>query len=153
MLFRGRKSPANTSLEAHALTVEQILPAIGVDPIQARLPTETGYGWTFQRGSATIEIFISLQNNVGYFQVLAPILHLPQSGLLPLYRRMLELNLQLTNAALGIYADTVYIFSERPLQGLDADEANQIITLVASYADDLDNQLVEEFGGRLYRKV
>lgn len=153
MLFRGRKSPAGASLEAHALTVEQILPAIGVDPVQARMPTDTGFGWTFQRGSATIEIYISIQNSVGYLQVLSPILHLPQSGLLPLYRRLLELNLRLTNAALGVYADTVYVFSERPLQGLDADEANQIITLVASYADELDNQLVEEFGGRLYRKV
>jgi hypothetical protein len=44
----------------------------------------------------------------------------------------------------------VYVFNERILEGLDAVEANHIIQMVASYADDLDNQLINEFGGRLY---
>jgi len=80
-------------------------------------------------------------------------MHLPSSGLLPLYRRLLELNLQITNAAFAVYLDVVYVFSERPLTGLDAAEADNIINLVAAYADDMDNKLVEEFGGRLYAKV
>lgn len=156
MVFgRGRKAqpaPAMT-LETYAATVEQILPALGVNPVTARMNTEEGFGWNFQRGSAVIEIFVSVQNNIGYLQVLSPIMHLPSQGLLPLYRRLLELNLQLTNAALGVYMDVVYVFSERPLEGLDASEANNTISLVAAYADDLDNKLVEEFGGRLYAKV
>ena len=61
---------------------------------------------------------MSQQDTTGYLQVLSPIIHLPQSGLLALYRRLLELNLQLTNAALGIYLDVVYVFSERSLEGL-----------------------------------
>ncbi|MBC6936776.1 MAG: hypothetical protein DWB42_13175 [Chloroflexi bacterium] len=154
MFGRGRKPlPPAPSLETYAAVVEQILPAVGVDPVAARMNTEEGFGWNFQRGSALIEIFISIQNNVGYFQVLAPIMHLPAQGLLPLYRRLLELNLQLTNAAFGVHMDIVYVFSERPLQGLDANEANNIISLVAAYADDMDNKLVEEFGGRLHAKV
>jgi hypothetical protein len=47
----------------------------------------------------------------------------------------------------------VYIFSERPLAGLDGNEANFIISQIAGYADDLDNQLVNEFGGRLYSQA
>ncbi|NWG18351.1 MAG: YbjN domain-containing protein [Chloroflexi bacterium] len=154
MFGRGRKPlPPTPSLETYAAVVEQILPAVGVDPVTARMNTEEGFGWNFQRGSARIEIFISIQNNVGYFQVLAPIMHLPAQGLLPLYRRLLELNLQLTNAAFGVHMDIVYVFSERPLNGLDANEANNIISLVAAYADDMDNKLVEEFGGRLHARV
>ncbi len=102
--------------------------------------TDTGFGWSFQRNSAVIEIFVSQQDNVGYLQVLSPIMHLPSNALLPLYRRLLELNLQLTNAALGVYLDVVYIFSERPLEGMDGSEANTIINMVASYADELDDQ-------------
>jgi hypothetical protein len=75
------------------------------------------------------------------------------SNLLPLYRHLLELNLQLTNAAMGVHLDVVYVFSERPLEGLDAVEANNIITLVATYADDLDDKIVTEFGGRLYSRI
>jgi hypothetical protein len=150
--FRGRKS-LGTQLEQYAAAVEQILPAIGIDPAQSRLNTEQGFGWSFRRGSATIEVYVSQQNDVGYLQVLAPILHLPANGLLPLYRRLLELNLQLTNAALGVWLDVVYVFNERPLEGLDSTEANNIIGLIAEYADRLDNDLFNEFGGRMYGQV
>jgi len=152
--MRGRNQPpSGPSLEAYAATVEQILPGVGIDPVAARMNTEGGYGWSFQRGSAVIEVYVSQQNDVGYLQVLSPILHLPMSNLLPLYRRLLELNLQLTAAAIGVHLDVVYVFSERPLEGMDASEANTIINLVSGYADDLDDKLVSEFGGRLYAKV
>ena len=154
--FRGRRTQNQSSpstLETHAGTVEQILTSIGVDLNQARMKTDNGFGWSFQRGSAVIEIFVSQQNGVGYLQVLSPIMHLPINGLLPLYRRLLELNLQMSNACLGLHLDVVYVFSERPLEGMDGNEANSIINLVASYADDFDDKLVSEFGGRLYAKV
>ncbi len=152
--FRGRnRATGENALESYAATIEQILAAVGVDPVKARMRTETGFGWSFQRNSAVIEIFVSQQDGIGYLQVLSPIMHLPINALLPLYRRLLELNLQLTNAALGVYLDVVYVFSERPLEGMDGNEANTIINMVASYADDLDDKLVAEFGGRLYSKV
>jgi hypothetical protein len=150
--FRGRKSPG-ARLENYAATVEQILPAIGVDPAQSRMNTDTGYGWSFRRGSATIEVYVSQQNDEGFLQVLSPILHLPANGLLPLYRRLLEYNLQMTNASLGVYLDVVYVFCQRPLEGLDSAEANYIVSQIAHYADELDNQLYTEFGGRLYGQV
>lgn len=150
-MFRSRRSGAN--LQTYAATVEQILLSLGIDPQQARMNTQEGFGWNFRRGSAVIEIYISQQDSTGYMQVLSPILHLPATGLLPLYRRLLELNLQLTNAALGVYLDVVYVFSERPLEGMDSGEANTIINLVATYADELDDKLMQEFGGRLYGRI
>ncbi len=150
-MFRSRRNTSN--LQVFAATVEQILLTVGIDPQQARMSTQEGFGWSFRRGSAVIEIYISQQDSTGYLQVLAPMLHLPATGLLPLYRRLLELNLQLTNAALGVYLDVVYLFSERPLEGLDANEANTLINLVATYADELDDKLMEEFGGRLYGRI
>jgi hypothetical protein len=150
-MFRSRRSGAN--LQTYAATVEQILLTVGIDPQQARMNTQEGFGWNFRRGSAVIEIYISQQDSTGYLQVLSPILHLPATGLLPLYRRLLELNLQLTNAALGVYLDVVYVFSERPLEGMDSSEANTIINLVATYADELDDKLMQEFGGRLYGRI
>lgn len=152
MVFnRGRGRSA--SLEQHANNVERILASIGVDPVQARISTRDGYGWTFQHGSALIEIYIEVHDQREYFQVVAPIIHLPMNNLLALYRRLLELNMSLTNAAIGVYQDVVYIFNERPLAGLDANEANFIISQIAGYADDLDNQFVNEFGGRLYTQT
>ncbi|MEP7291653.1 MAG: YbjN domain-containing protein [Chloroflexota bacterium] len=147
----GRKTAPR--LDQYAATVEQILLTVGVDPQQARMNIQDGFGWSFRRGSAVIEVYVSQQEGAGYLQVLSPILHLPMTNLLPLYRRLLELNLQLTNAALGVHLDVVYVFSERPLDGLDAVEANNILTLVAGYADEMDDKLVTEFGGRLYARI
>ena len=151
-MFPGRRRTGG-SLEAYAATVERILSKIGIEPDKSRLNTDQGYAWNFRRGSAIIEIYVSQQDNRGFLQVLSPIIHLPTTNLLPLYRRLLELNLQLTSASLGVYLDVVYVFNERPLEGLDAVEADNIITLVAGYADDLDNVLVNEFGGRLYSQT
>ncbi len=150
MFWRQRQPQKNSSLERHAATVEQILSSVGIDPARARMATDQGFGWSFQRGSALIEIYIAEQQGREYLQVLSPLMHVPPGGLLPLYRRLLELNLSLTNASLGIYLDVVYVFNERPLAGLDATEADFIIKQISEYADDLDNQLVNEFGGRLY---
>ncbi|HLV37417.1 MAG TPA: YbjN domain-containing protein [Spirillospora sp.] len=154
MAFNPQASsqPFNDALARSATMVQQVLVSIGVDPDQSRLSVNNGYGWNFRYGSAIIEVYIHRNEEGSYFQVLSPIIHLPQGGLLPLYRRMLELNLQLTNAALGVYHDTVYVFSERPLDGLDPVEVNSTISRVAAYADDLDNRLVAEFGGRLYAR-
>lgn len=153
-MFGRQRNPRNTgSLQQHATIVEGILASIGVDPNIARMETQNGYGWTFQRGSALIEVYIAQQEGREYLQVLSPLMHIPQAGLLPLYRRLLELNLSLTNASLGVYLDVVYVFNERPLAGLDGTEANFIISQISEYADDLDNQLVNEFGGRLYSQT
>jgi hypothetical protein len=149
----GGKKQAGPRLDVYAGTVEQMLLNLGIDPRQARMNTQEGFGWSFRRGSAIIEVYISQQGGSGYLQVLSPILHVPATGLLPLYRRLLELNLQLTNAALGLYLDVVYVFSERPLDGLDAVEVNGIINMVATYADDLDDKLFSEFGGRMYARI
>ncbi len=128
---------------------EGILAAIGVEPGAARMEVESGYGWQFQRGSALIEIYLTPEQE-SYLQVLSPIMHLPAQNLLALYRRLLELNLQLTNASLGVHEDVVYVFHERLLEGLDASEADAIVRRLAAYADELDDALSAEFGGRMY---
>jgi hypothetical protein len=153
MFSLNRNQPNNIRIETYAQTVQQILAGLGINPDQVRSQTEEGYSWTFRRGSAKIEVYVSQNETGGFFQVLSPIMHLPQNGLLPLYRRLLELNLQLVNISLGVYLDVVYVYSERPLDGLDIVEANAIINAVATWADELDDKLVSEFSGRLYSRV
>lgn len=152
-MFNTRRGRA-INLQQYAVAVESILGRIGVNAQQARMNTlQEGYGWHFTRGSALIEIYVSQHENAGYLQVLAPLMHLPPSGVLPLYRQLLENNLNLTAAAFGVHDDVVYIYHERPLDGLDADEADAIVNFIASAADEFDDKLVNEFGGRLYRRV
>ena len=147
---QGQPSPA---VEQHAATVEDLLRSVNVDVDNSRIPANQGYGWAFQFGSARIEIYVYDREGQGFLKVLSPIIHLPPSGLLPLYRHLLELNLSMTNASLGVYSDVVWVFSERPLAGLDTSETSEILDKVTEYADYLDNELVAEFGGRMYMNV
>jgi len=154
MFGRGKpKAQPVARLEDSAAIVRTILREIGVDPDQARLATSEGLAWSFRRGSATVEIYLTERQGGGTLQVLSPIMHLPASGLLPLYRRLLELNLTISNATFGVYTDVVYVFNERPLAGLDPEEVDHIVEQVASFADEYDDSLVSEFGGRLYARV
>lgn len=153
MFGRNRSKNETKPLERYVRDVEGILQKVGVNLDEAKMALEEGYGWEFRRGSASIEVYIVQRDDRTYLQVLSPLMYLPQSNLLPLYRRMLEYNLQMTSASLGIFNDIVYVFSERPVIGLDADETDDIIDFVSAYADDLDNTLVNEFGGRLYLQV
>lgn len=153
MFGRGRGKNEPKPLERYIRTVEHILQKLDIDIEESRMALEEGWGWEFRRGSAMVEIYIAQRDDKTYLQVLSPILYLPQSNLLPLYRRLLEYNLQMTSAAIGIYNDVAYVFSERPVDGLDVEEADDIIDLVSGYADKLDNELVNEFGGRLYSQI
>jgi len=116
------------------------------------MEVEDGYGWQLLHGSALIEIYLAPEEG-GSLQILSPLLHLPQGNLLALYRRLLELNLQLTNAALGLHEDVVYLYHARQLAGLDAQEVDAVLRRLAQYADELDDALAQEFGARLYGRA
>lgn len=151
MLGFGRnRSTSDARLQSYGAIIQEYLRNNDIDPVQSALNVDAGMGWSYRRGSATIEIYITQDADAGYLRVLSPLMHLPEGRLLPLYRHLLERNLELTNASLGIHQDVVYVFSERPLDGMDSIEANNIINLVAEYADKLDDDLVGEFGGRLF---
>jgi hypothetical protein len=146
----GLPSSNAEAMGRYALVIDRLLAEIGLMPEEVRMNIETGFGWRFQRGSAVVEIYLAENNNVGYIQALSPIVYIPEDNQLALFKYLLELNLQLTNAAVGLHGDVIYVFSEREINGLDANEINDLITRVAAYADGLDNQIVEQFGGTLY---
>src|SRR5690606_8271494 len=66
LMFGSVNRRGGPNLQSYAATVEQILLNLGVDPVSARLHTEAGFGWSFQRGSAIIEVYVSHQDNAGY---------------------------------------------------------------------------------------
>lgn len=147
----GRKGTQPDNVEKTIRYVERLLGEVLEDPAQARMGGQLG--WNIMLGSANIEILIAESENTQTLQVVAPIIHLPQTGLLPLYRRLLELNMMNPGITFGVYGDVVFLYNERPLEGLDEVEVRDIIQRMAVNADKYDNELVTEFGGRLYSSV
>lgn len=147
----GRRNAPTSNVEKTAMYVERLLGEVLENPAQARM--EGQLGWNIMLGSANIEILIAENEQGQTLQVVAPLMHLPQTGLLPLYRRLLELNMMTPGITFGVYGDVVFLYNERPLEGLDEVEVRDIIQRMALNADKYDNELVEEFGGRLYNSV
>jgi hypothetical protein len=153
MPIRYRQDLSSATLLKSVADIENILSMIDVNPNEARAHSIEGFRWFFRWGSARIEVTVIEREASGYFQVFSPLMTLPETGLEAFFRALLSHNLEMTSAALALHEDIVYVFSERPIEGMDTEEARYIITHVASYADDLDNYLVNNYGGTLYDDV
>lgn len=154
-MYNRPNTQQDPGLAAVAARIDGILHALGVDPALARVDDGSGrnFVWQFQRGTALVEVLLLNEGGRQFFQVCSPILHIPQDGLVRFYRRLLEYNMQLSGAAFAVYRDVVYVVHERALAGLDDAEANEMISTVAGFADELDDRLAAEFGGRLFGQV
>jgi type III secretion system-like peptide-binding chaperone len=143
----------DSEFDAAKVLVETTIRKFGLDPAATRAPSksETQVGWTLKRGSASVLVTVTYQENedVTYLRVVSPVVTLPTDAAnqAALLRRLLELNAGgLANAAFGLMADRVVAVSERPASGLGAEEVEQTIRHLAAVADTFDDRFEKEFG-------
>ena len=106
-----------------------------------------GFIWKFQYGS--VEVFVQLtgQNNDDTLTVWSVVLPLPANDEPQLMRQLLELNWHSTfEAGFAIFDNQIVVSTQRTLEGLDVSEISRSITLVATIADEYDDQLQETYG-------
>ncbi|QPN58775.1 YbjN domain-containing protein [Synechococcus sp. CBW1002] len=126
--------------------VDEVLESLGVSG--QRQDGEEGFDWSFQVGSAPIEVAIHPNPVLGELtlEVRSPMLKLPCGNLLALYRRCLELNRIVVGCSIGVDQDVLVVAEERRLPGLDPPVFLQMLLNVASAADQFDDELAMEFG-------
>jgi hypothetical protein len=134
-------------------TVDLALKKIGVDPDAVRGKDAPDVAsWTLKRGSAHILVSLTRREpNRGVFlRVVSPVMTLPDASKREtLYVKLLELNANgLGNCAFGVIGERIVALSERPAEGLDEGEVEQIVRQVSAVADTYDDRLVAEFGGK-----
>jgi hypothetical protein len=109
--------------------------------------------WYWVRGSANIEVFVQ-EIPMGdysreFLRVFSPIMKVPKGNELQFYRALLDLN----DSKLGVKlstmegTDQVYVTFERDIQGIDYDEVKTCIADLEWWADELDDILINQFGG------
>ena len=149
----GLSNRSSTVLENYRDLIEDILSDLGIDPQEnlEEAQEKQRYSWCVRRGSANIFVELFSENQESYFMVDCPILRLPpQERLEAFYRRLLELNDKLVEAALVCRGNEIHLVGIRPLRGLDAEEASGMLDRISAWADSLDNSLAEEFGAPLW---
>lgn len=135
--------------------VEAHLKEEGLVPEDVKMKSADGHpAWAFRQGSASVRIHLlpgEKDSEHGYFQVVAPVIILPDEGRDRIFERLLSLNAdQLWSCAFAIRQDRVIITADRTTRDLDRSEVVEMIERVAAYADKFDDELVEEFGGTRY---
>ena len=156
-LFGKGKSKSSKDDQATEVTtqdckqmIESFLERVGLDPKEQRLPDKRTLGWYVHRGS--VAVFIVLENQKDYptLRIVSPILYLPEERILALYRRCLEINMELINCALGVFEDRIAVVSERPIASLDPAEFEERLNYLSAVADNLDEKLAQEFNAKPY---
>lgn len=132
--------------------VETTITKLGLDAQKARVKDEEQQrSWTLMRGSASVLItaVAKPEQKAVFLRVASPVITMAAGPREPIFKRLLELNAGgLANAAFGIMGDRVVAVSERPAEGLDQSEVEQMIRHLSAVADTYDDRLVKEFGGK-----
>lgn len=108
--------------------------------------SEDGHIWRFTYGS--VEVFIQLTGSSedDSFTVWSPVLQLPVQNETHLMRKLLELNwLSTFEAHFSMFNQQVVAVTSRSVADLSPGEISHLITLVATIADDHDEELQTEF--------
>lgn len=126
--------------------VEECIVRLGVDPNTCREPDKEGQ-WTLRKGSAQVwvDVFHSERENRAYYQVMSPIMTLPEKSQCEFYREVLEINDQLFGVAFTIYKDRLWLKVIREADGLDVDEAFNMLTRIGNYGDKYDDILIQKY--------
>jgi hypothetical protein len=140
-----------TDFENAKKLVEETIAKLGLDPAATRgASSDSQAAWTLKRGSASVLVTVTIhEKDETFLRVASPVVTLPadktQHG--ALFRRLLEINAGgLANAAFGLVGDRVVAVSERPADGLGAEEVEQTVRHLAAVADTFDDRLEKEFG-------
>ncbi|MBI1800399.1 MAG: hypothetical protein HYR71_02065 [Chloroflexi bacterium] len=115
------------------------------------------HGWRYvQLGSAEGRAGIVESADGLYLAVESPLMPLPSDGdlILPLMRALSEINMHIAGGArLGIKGEVVYIAVARPVVELRPNDFAECIHTVMAMADELDNPLIEKYGGTTKKRT
>ncbi len=142
----------STEFDKAKQLVEDTIKKLGLDPTstRAQVPGASQAAWTLKRGSASVLVTVTHHEDQDetFLRIASPVVTLPADKAKheALFRRLLEINAGgLANAAFGLSGDRVVAVSERPAEGLGAEEVDQSIRHLAAVADTFDDRLEKEF--------
>jgi Putative bacterial sensory transduction regulator len=127
--------------------IEASIRRLDIDPDTCR--GEQPGQWNLTHGSAHVWMdlwHIELQQRA-YFQVMSPVMQMPANPAhtQALFEELLQINDKLFGVAFSLYKGMVWLKTIREARGMDADEALNILTRVAKYADMYDDYLVNKY--------
>lgn len=149
MLFGAHKINGATTTEV-AHMMQNYFRGRGLDPLKQEIPGAEGCGWWLTEGSAKIYVFVQDSPAGPVLRITSPIVFVPDKNRESFYRRLLDINSNLTNCRLATFENYVLVVSQRQTLGISQEELDAGVWNVAYVADLMDDKLCTEFGAKLY---
>ncbi|KPQ38172.1 MAG: putative bacterial sensory transduction regulator [Phormidium sp. OSCR] len=127
--------------------IETVISSLAQDQKAMVGHSDDAYAWKFKYGS--VEVFVQLTGDTeeDMFTVWSPVLKLPATDEPGLMRHLLQMNWGSTfESRFAIVEDQVVVLSSRTVADLNPGEISRTITIVATIADDNDEDLQEKYG-------
>lgn len=127
--------------------IETVISSLAQDQKAMVGHSDDAYAWKFKYGS--VEVFVQLtgETEEDLLTVWSPVLKLPATDEPGLMRHLLQMNWGSTfESRFAIVEDQVVVLSSRTVADLNPGEISRSITIVATIADDNDEDLQEKFG-------
>jgi hypothetical protein len=140
------------SIDTSVQTVIEVLTRLGIDPAANQLPDSGGRGWAVPAEGSVLFLRVIEVEGQPALQMTCPILYMPPQDLLPFYRRLLDINTELANAALAMDRDIVVVVARQAVDGLTADALESLLRQNQHVTDMLAKGLIQEFNGARFWK-
>lgn len=147
----GTQKVSLVTLQEVSAMIDNYFRGRGLDTRKQALPGSDGCGWWLTEGSARIYLFVQDSPAGPVLRITSPLVYIPEHNKESFYRRLLDLNSNLTSCALSTYDNYVLVISQRMSKGLVQSELDDMVWNVAYVADLLDDKLAQEFGTSLYK--
>jgi len=132
----------------HVDVIENVIDTLEEnDSAMVNYPSEGAYLWKFKYGSVEVFVRLTGTSDEDTITVWSSVLKLPAKDEATMMRSLLQMNCSATlEARFGIIDNQVVVISMRTLEDLSAAEVSRLITIVATIADDNDEDLQSKFG-------
>ncbi|MEO1791070.1 MAG: YbjN domain-containing protein [Cyanobacteria bacterium J06629_19] len=108
--------------------------------------SEEGHTWKFRYGSVDVYVQLSGETEDDMFTTWSPVHKLPVQNESELMRKLLEMNCGNTfEACFGLIDQSIVVFATRTLMDINPSEISRLITIVASIADENDDELLKNY--------
>jgi hypothetical protein len=132
-------------LNKYYIIVEEGIRQAGVDPELCRSNSEGQ--WNLKRGNTElwVDLWYVEEENHTYFQVMTPLVSLPDENKEVFYRELLDLNYQMISACFVTYKDGVYIKITKEAETLSPEELVLCLSRVGYYGEVFEEGFIRKF--------
>jgi hypothetical protein len=138
----------NTEISKYYEVVEKGIEMAGVDPELCR--SNTDGQWNLKRGQTElwIDLWYVEQENHTYFQVMTPLVAIPEENKEVFYRELLDLNYQMIGSHFVTYKDGVYVKITKEAETLSPEELVLILNRIGYYGEVFEDGFIKKFNTR-----